>query len=173
MILPTREEILARRARLGAPMAPRGMIALPRPKARPLDLPKLLASYRLRADFKPRAVADLAREELVSAAKEADYARVSRVIAEVCNKYDISSKELLGHGRDPHAVLPRQEAMYRARNETDLSFPEIGRCFGNRDHTTIMHAFRAHEARLAGGAYSKARRVGQPKTRRYRGEISP
>jgi hypothetical protein len=167
MILPTREEIAARRARLGATVATRPLAI--RPPKKPMDLSKLLAGYRLRAEFKPAHAALMGREELVSAAKEADYATVSRVITEVCNKYDISSKELLGYGRDPHAVLPRQEAMYRARNETDLSFPEIGRCFGNRDHTTIMHAFRVHEARLAGFSYCKPYRAFKLRQHRARG----
>jgi chromosomal replication initiator protein len=40
---------------------------------------------------------------------------------------------------------PRQIAMFLAKNLTSLSYPEIGRNFGNRDHTTIMHAVRKIE----------------------------
>ena len=40
---------------------------------------------------------------------------------------------------------PRQIAMFLAKNLTSLSYPEIGRRFGNRDHTTIMHAVRKIE----------------------------
>jgi chromosomal replication initiator protein len=39
-------------------------------------------------------------------------------------------------------VHPRQIAMYLCRELTDASFPEIGRLFGGKDHTTIMHACR-------------------------------
>ena len=40
---------------------------------------------------------------------------------------------------------PRQIAMYLSKNLTSLSYPEIGRKFGNRDHTTIMHAVKKIE----------------------------
>jgi chromosomal replication initiator protein len=39
-------------------------------------------------------------------------------------------------------VLPRQVAMYLCKTLTDLSYPQIGRYFGGRDHSTIIHACR-------------------------------
>jgi chromosomal replication initiator protein len=47
--------------------------------------------------------------------------------------------------RSRQIARPRQIAMYLAKNLTSLSYPEIGRRFGNRDHTTIMHAVRKVE----------------------------
>ena len=47
--------------------------------------------------------------------------------------------------RSRQIARPRQIAMYLAKNLTSMSYPEIGKRFGNRDHTTIMHAVRKIE----------------------------
>jgi chromosomal replication initiator protein len=47
---------------------------------------------------------------------------------------------LRGKSRQRPLVAARQEAMYVFREMTDLSYPAIGRIFGDRDHTTVMHA---------------------------------
>jgi chromosomal replication initiator protein len=44
--------------------------------------------------------------------------------------------------RHAHIVLPRQIAMYLAKELTQKSLPEIGEAFGGRDHTTVLHAMR-------------------------------
>ena len=47
--------------------------------------------------------------------------------------------------RSRDIARPRQVAMYLAKNLTSLSYPEIGRQFGGRDHTTVMHAVKTVE----------------------------
>jgi chromosomal replication initiator protein len=47
--------------------------------------------------------------------------------------------------RSRKLTLPRQIAMYLARELTSLSLPDIGRYFGGRDHTTVIHACRKVE----------------------------
>jgi chromosomal replication initiator protein len=43
--------------------------------------------------------------------------------------------------RNKTVVLPRQVAMYLSRELTELSLPEIGECFGGKDHTTVLHSY--------------------------------
>ena len=59
----------------------------------------------------------------------------------VANNYNISVSDLKGKKRDKKIVIPRQIAIYIARDMTEYSYIEIGNEFGGRDHTTIMHAF--------------------------------
>ncbi|MER0122170.1 chromosomal replication initiator protein DnaA [Streptococcus sp. ZJ93] len=59
---------------------------------------------------------------------------------EVGQFYGVSLKEIKGAKRIQHIVHARQVAMYLAREMTDNSLPKIGKEFGNRDHTTVMHA---------------------------------
>ena len=57
-------------------------------------------------------------------------------------KYHVKIGELKSRRRSKTLVHPRQIAMYLCRELTDASFPEIGRHFGGKDHTTIIHACR-------------------------------
>lgn len=60
----------------------------------------------------------------------------------VCAQFRIKVTELKSRRRSKTLVHPRQIAMYLCRELTDASYPEIGRHFGGKDHTTIMHACR-------------------------------
>lgn len=70
------------------------------------------------------------------------------IIAEVARKHGLKVADLKGPRRNRPYVRARQEAMYRCYRETDNSLPAIGRAFGNRDHTTVLHGIRRH----SGGA---------------------
>lgn len=59
----------------------------------------------------------------------------------VANNYNITINDLKGKKRDKKIVVPRQIAIYIARDMTEYSYIEIGNEFGGRDHTTIMHAY--------------------------------
>ena len=58
----------------------------------------------------------------------------------VCNYYGISISNLISTKRTKHTTFPRQIAIYLTKELTNLSLPEIGKNFGNRHHTTILHA---------------------------------
>ncbi|HIP96092.1 MAG TPA: chromosomal replication initiator protein DnaA, partial [Anaerolineae bacterium] len=63
------------------------------------------------------------------------------IVETVASFYNLPSEELKGRGRRKEVVLPRQLAMYLAREETDASLPEIGRVLGGRDHTTVLYGY--------------------------------
>jgi hypothetical protein len=67
---------------------------------------------------------------------------VKSIIAVVCRHFRLSETQLLARRRDANIVWPRHVAMYLAQVLTGHSFPELGRRFGNRDHTTVLHAVR-------------------------------
>lgn len=60
----------------------------------------------------------------------------------VCSQFHVKLTELKSRRRSKTLVHPRQIAMYLCRELTDASYPEIGRQFGGKDHTTIIHACR-------------------------------
>lgn len=58
----------------------------------------------------------------------------------ICSYFDVTEKELDSPKRTKKIAYPRQVAMYLIREYTDLSLPKIGEIFGNRDHSTVVHA---------------------------------
>ncbi|MGZ9116340.1 MAG: helix-turn-helix domain-containing protein, partial [Methylocystis sp.] len=63
----------------------------------------------------------------------------------VASHYNISRSDILSSRRTANVVRPRQIAMYLSKVLTLRSLPEIGRRFGGRDHTTVLHAVRKIE----------------------------
>ena len=58
----------------------------------------------------------------------------------VAKYFNINAKDLRGSKRSNDIAFPRQIAMYLCRNVAQMSLPQIGKDFGKRDHTTVMHA---------------------------------
>ena len=58
----------------------------------------------------------------------------------VCNYFNIHPDDLSSKKRTRELAYSRQIAMYLVRELTNMSLPKIGETFGNRDHTTVMHA---------------------------------
>jgi chromosomal replication initiator protein len=73
---------------------------------------------------------------------------VKDIIAAVARVHNIAPGAITGDRRTRTFVRPRQVAMYLARKHTNLSFPELGREFGDRDHSTIQHGCRKVEQEL-------------------------
>jgi chromosomal replication initiator protein len=59
---------------------------------------------------------------------------------EIEHYYKISHEDLIGQQRSQGISYPRQIAMYLSRSMTDESYPDIGKAFGGKDHTTVMYA---------------------------------
>jgi chromosomal replication initiator protein len=107
-------------------------------------LNRLLAHSKLTAqpvtlEMAEREVRDLIRPQEPKRVKIEDIQRV------VARQYNVSRADLLSSRRTANVVRPRQVAMYLAKTLTLRSLPEIGRRFGGRDHTTVLHAVRKIE----------------------------
>ncbi|MFD2238781.1 chromosomal replication initiator protein DnaA [Aureimonas populi] len=76
--------------------------------------------------------------------------RIEDILKFVSRHYNVSRTDILSARRTRTIVRPRQIAMYLAKTMTPRSLPEIGRRFGGRDHTTVLHAVRKIEAERAG-----------------------
>lgn len=70
----------------------------------------------------------------------------------VCEHYGVSPDELQSVVRTQVLVRPRQVWAYLAKETTDLSFPQIGRYLGGRDHTTQVHAHNKIKSMMEGDA---------------------
>ncbi len=68
------------------------------------------------------------------------YPSVASIQAVVTAHFGLGAIEMVSRRRGRRYVRPRQIAMTLARDLTPCSYPEIGRYFGNRDHSTVMHA---------------------------------
>jgi chromosomal replication initiator protein len=68
----------------------------------------------------------------------------------------VPSESLIAHDRRPRVALARQVAMYLARELTDASLPAIGRHFGGRNHSTVLHAHRRVTSDLGSRAETRA-----------------
>ncbi len=75
--------------------------------------------------------------------------KVEEIQQVVCKHYSVTKADLLSACRARTLVRPRQIAMYIAKVLTGRSLPEIGRRFGNRDHTTVLHAVRKIDAMVS------------------------
>jgi len=101
-------------------------------------LNKLIARASLMNSPITMEMAEWAINEIVNAK---DKVISAQYIQETVAKYfNIDPKDLVGIKRSNDIVFPRQIAMYLCRVVPQLSLPQIGKDFGNRDHTTVMHA---------------------------------
>ncbi|MGN6463188.1 MAG: chromosomal replication initiator protein DnaA [Pseudolabrys sp.] len=99
-----------------------------------------LTGHAVTLEMAEREVRDLIRPQEPKRVKIEDIQRV------VARQYNVSRSDLLSSRRSANVVRPRQVAMYLAKTLTLRSLPEIGRRFGGRDHTTVLHAVRKIEA---------------------------
>ena len=79
----------------------------------------------------------------------------------ICETFGVSMDQLVSSSRAAPVTWPRQVAMYLSRELTDQTLPAIGRAFGGRNHTTVMHACRRTAERMASDrdAYDTVRRL--------------
>ena len=105
---------------------------------------RLLAHATLTGGALDIAAADEAIRGLVRH-REPRRVKIEDIQRLVANHYNVSRADILSSRRTATVVRPRQIAMYLAKSLTLRSLPEIGRRFGGRDHTTVLHAVRKIE----------------------------
>lgn len=76
--------------------------------------------------------------------------KIEDILRIVSRHYAVSRADILSQRRHRSVVWPRQIGMYLAKQLTSRSLPEIGRRFGDRDHTTVLHAIRKVDKELEG-----------------------
>jgi chromosomal replication initiator protein len=90
---------------------------------------------------------DFARQELaLTSNPRASEAGVDDIQRVVCHHFKLRTSDLVSKDRHKSIAFARHVAMYLCKQRLKCSFPELGRAFGNRDHTTVMSAVRKVEA---------------------------
>ncbi|MCS6857286.1 MAG: chromosomal replication initiator protein DnaA [Sandaracinaceae bacterium] len=114
------------------------------------ELEGTLLRLAMQADLQKRPI-DLALADFVlnprnKEEKERGEPSIDALIAAVASHFGLRRDELIGESRHRGVAIPRMVGMYLARSELHLSYGEIGKSFGGRDHSTVLNACR----RIAG-----------------------
>jgi chromosomal replication initiator protein len=105
---------------------------------------RLVAANQLTGEPITVSLAEKTLADLIRA-REARRVRIEDILRIVSRHYKVPRNDLLSSRRSRDVVRPRQIAMYLAKALTSRSLPEIGRRFGGRDHTTVLHSVRKVE----------------------------
>ena len=146
--LPVRRAILEKRARLDSVAAGPELIeeiaARVTTSVRALEAALIqVVAYASLRDEPPTP--DLARRLLKRLGPERtqEPCTVAAILDATATQFGVGTDSLLARDRRPAVTRARKVAMYLARELTGQSFPEIGRGFGGRDHSTVLHAVRS------------------------------
>jgi len=156
----TRARLMGKPARVPPRLAPVVQIAASR---KPVDVSYHMVLYRAYQKQRERAFAMSSSFQMVNSTEYRPYETkitfdfktvvktMKEIAMEVLDDYPgVSLEEVQGPRRTRNFVRPRQMAMYRIIKERpDLSYPMVGRFFGGRDHTTVLHAVRKIEKQRA------------------------
>jgi chromosomal replication initiator protein len=105
---------------------------------------RMLAHATLSGEPINLPTAEIAIKDLIRT-REPKKVKIEDIQRLVANHYNVSKADILSSRRTATVVKPRQIAMYLSKALTLRSLPEIGRRFGGRDHTTVLHAVRKIE----------------------------
>jgi chromosomal replication initiator protein len=105
---------------------------------------RLVAAYQLTGELVTVPLAEKTLADLIRT-RDVKRVRIEDILKIVSRHYKVPRNELLSARRSRDVVRPRQIAMYLAKALTSRSLPEIGRRFGVRDHTTVLHSVRKVE----------------------------
>lgn len=94
-----------------------------------------------------RALAEMVLKDIITDPEDNEIT-VSMIMGQTAAYFDVTLEQLCSANRSRALVEARQVAMYLCRELTDLSLPKIGKAFGGRDHTTVMHANKKISAQM-------------------------
>jgi hypothetical protein len=140
LLEPTESDI-ARNAERKARLA--RLTGVPKPSS-PAPLPPSFLAEPIINIVEPEEPPEHDRDWLIISTPQRDFAEFPLLVTEiqrlVAKRYKLRRADILSHRRTANIVLPRQIAMYLAKTMTLRTLPDIGRRFGGRDHTTVLHA---------------------------------
>jgi chromosomal replication initiator protein len=111
------------------------------------DLSDVLSRLVLAGPAQPPKISEAdVRRILVDHGKVSHDVSPEKIIRRVARHFQFSAAQLTGSSRRHSLVRARGVAIYLMRELTGLSLQQIGHCLGNRDHTTILHAYRKTES---------------------------
>ena len=115
------------------------------------ELESALLRVRVAAQLHHAPITIELANETLKGMEAADEAVISidLIQKKVAAYYNIRQSDIVGKKRVKQIVFPRQIAMYLARELTESSLPKIGKEFGGKDHTTVLHAIDKIEKQLA------------------------
>jgi len=108
---------------------------------------KVLAYSKLKNKTLTLEVAAAALKDQLVGQKKPDIT-VPYIQKVTSDHFKLTLEELCGKKRTQAIVVPRQIAMYLCRKMTDMSLPDLGKLFGGRDHTTVIHSFNKISAEI-------------------------
>lgn len=89
---------------------------------------------------------EMAQESLADILRQSERkVTMDEIMRKTCDYFNVRMSDMISPKRSRNIARPRQMAMYLAKHLTSRSYPEIGKRFGNRDHTTVIHAVRKIE----------------------------
>lgn len=147
--LETRVAIVRKKAQLeGIPLADDVAVLLAQTvKSNVRELEGTLIRLAAKSSLLGRSIdLEFARGEIaIVSPRRPDVRTVDEILRAVCGHFRVTNSDLLSKDRHKSVAFARQVAMYLCRQRLKCSFPELGRAFGNRDHTTVMSAVRRVE----------------------------
>ncbi|MEA2419126.1 MAG: chromosomal replication initiator protein [Thermoleophilaceae bacterium] len=103
---------------------------------------RVVAYASLRGDDPTPELAERVLGTLYGSTTQEQPSSLTAIQLAAAGALDVTPESLIAHDRRPKVALARQVAMYLAREMTDASLPAIGRHFGGRNHSTVLHAHR-------------------------------
>ena len=151
-----RAERKARLARLNPPPKPKPVEAalIPEPIA---PLPAPLLSPEQIDEIRRIVVEHVEKLMMYQAPQLGDAPLMSDIMQIVADHHGIPVRGMKSPRRTARLVFPRQIAMYLCKTLTDNSYPAIGRIFGGKDHSTVIHAVRKIEILIDGDPKLRAK----------------